>query len=89
MEMNALERYYAIVDDVNAFAAAAGRPQPLFVWTNTLRTTSRQLADVLARDGYDLIPLGWHPQAFRVTCRDGSERLGRHWSYLAGWFHIQ
>jgi NOL1/NOP2/sun family putative RNA methylase len=87
--MTALERYYSIVDDVPSFEAAAGRPQPLFVWTNTLRTTSKQLADVLNQDGYDLIPLDWHPQAFRVICPDGSERLGRHWAYLAGWFHIQ
>ena len=87
--MLALERYYSIVDDIPAFVAAARRPQPLFVWTNTLRTTSRQLVDVLQQDGYDLTPLEWHPQAFRVICRDGTESLGRHWTYLAGWFHIQ
>ena len=87
--MNALERYYPIVDDVDAFATAAGWSQPLFVWTNTLRTTAQQLVDVLERDGYGLTPLEWHPQAFRVISRDGSERLGRHWAYLAGWFHIQ
>ena len=87
--MLALERYYSIVDDIPAFVAAARRPQPLFVWTNTLRTTSLQLVDVLQQDGYDLTPLDWHPQAFRVICRDGTESLGRHWAYLAGWFHIQ
>lgn len=87
--MLALERYYSIVDDIPAFVAAARRPQPLFVWTNTLRTTSRQLVDVLQQDGYDLTPLDWHSKAFRVICRDGTESLGRHWTYLAGWFHIQ
>jgi len=87
--MDALERYYPIVDDPKAFAAAAGRPQPLVVWTNTLRTTSRQLKEVLSRDGYDLTPLDWHPQAFRVTGRDESDSPGRHWAYPAGWFHIQ
>ncbi len=87
--MSTLVRYYPIVDDINAFAAAARRPQPLFVWTNTLRTTSPQLVDVLQRDGYDLTPLDWHPQAFRVICRDKTDSLGRHWAYLAGWFHIQ
>ena len=87
--MLALERYYSIVDDIPAFVAAARRPQPIFVWTNTLRTTSPQLVDVLQQDGYDLTPLDWHPQAFRVICRDGTESLGRHWAYLAGWFHIQ
>jgi NOL1/NOP2/sun family putative RNA methylase len=89
MEMHALERYYDIVDDVDAFAAAAGRPQPLFVWANTLRTSSGQLVDVLEQDGYDLTPLDWQPQAFRVIRRDGCESLGRHWAYQAGWFHIQ
>ena len=87
--MTALERYYSIVDDIPSFEAAAGRPQPLFVWTNTLRTTSRQVVDVLRQDGYELTPLDWHPQAFRVHGQNGNERLGRHWAYLAGWFHIQ
>lgn len=87
--MNMLERYYSIVDDVEAFVETASRLQPLFAWTNTLRTTSRQLIDVLAPDGYELSPLDWHPQAFRVNCQNGDERLGRHWTYLAGWFHIQ
>lgn len=87
--MKALERYYPIIDDIKAFEEAVGRPQPLFVWTNTLRTTPRQLVDILKQDGYDLTPLDWHPQAFRVIRRDGSQSLGRHWAYLAGWFHIQ
>ncbi len=87
--MSILERYYSIVDDAKAFAAAASRPQPLFAWTHTLRTTSRQLIDVLTPDGYELTPLDWHPQAYRVRCRNGDERLGRHWAYQAGWFHIQ
>jgi NOL1/NOP2/sun family putative RNA methylase len=84
-----LERYYSLVDDVEAFVETASRPQPLFVWTNTLRTTSRKLLDVLTTDGYELIPLDWHPQAFRVNCENGQRRLGNHWAYLAGWFHIQ
>jgi NOL1/NOP2/sun family putative RNA methylase len=87
--MKALERYFPIIDDIKAFEEAVGRPQPLFVWTNALRTTPRQLVDILKQDGYDLTPLDWHPQAFRVIRRDGSESLGRHWAYLAGWFHIQ
>jgi len=89
--MKAFARYYPIIDDIKAFEEAVGPPQPLFVWTNTLRTTPRQLVDVLEQDGYELTPLPWHPQAFRVRRRDegGSERLGRHWAYLAGWFHIQ
>ncbi|MBW2437975.1 MAG: RsmB/NOP family class I SAM-dependent RNA methyltransferase [Deltaproteobacteria bacterium] len=84
-----LERYYPIVDDVEAFIEAASRPQPLFAWTHILRTTSRQLIDVLTSDGYELTPLDWHPQAYRVNCQHADERLGRHWTYLAGWFHIQ
>ena len=87
--MNMLKRYYPIVDDAKAFAEAASRPQPLFVWAHTLRTTSRQLIDVLKADGFALTPLEWHPQAYRVSHQNGDERLGRHWTYLAGWFHIQ
>ncbi|MDX1709359.1 MAG: methyltransferase domain-containing protein [Desulfobacterales bacterium] len=87
--MKALERYYPIVDDATAFAAAASRPQPLFAWANTLRTTSRQLIDVLEPYGYTLTPLGWHPEAYRVRSQNADRRLGSHWAYLAGWFHIQ
>jgi NOL1/NOP2/sun family putative RNA methylase len=87
--MKTLERYYSIVDDVEAFVQAASRPQPLFAWTNTLRTTSRQLIDVLERDGYTLTPLNWHSGAYRVRSQNGDKRLGSHWAYLAGWFHIQ
>ena len=87
--MKCLERYDPIVDDVVAFVEAARRPQPLFAWTNTLRTTCRQLINVLKPDGYDLRPLDWHPQAYRVRCQNGDKRLGSHWAYLAGWFHIQ
>ena len=89
IELNTLERYYSIVDDDKAFAAAARRSQPLFMWTNTLRTASRQLVDVLTLDGCELTPLEWHRQAYRVSCQNGNGRLGSHWSYLAGWFHIQ
>lgn len=89
--MKAFERYYPIIDDIKAFEETIGRSQPLFVWTNTLRTTPRQLVHILMQDGYDLTPLAWHPEAFRVRRRGegGNERLGRHWAYLAGWFHIQ
>ena len=87
--MNRLERYFSIVDDVAAFVEASRRPQPLFAWTNTLRITSRQLIDVLASDGYEMKPLDWHPQAYRVRHPNGDKRLGSHWAYLAGWFHIQ
>jgi hypothetical protein len=79
-----LERYYLIVVDVGEFVTASRRPQPLFVWTNTLRTTSRQLIDVLTADGYDLTPLDWHPQACRVRHPNRDKRLGSHWAYLAG-----
>jgi NOL1/NOP2/sun family putative RNA methylase len=89
--MKAFERYYPVIDDVKAFEEAVARPQPLFVWTNTLRTTTRQLVDSLEQGGYELTPLPWHPEAFRVKRRgvNSHERLGRHWAYLAGWFHIQ
>ena len=87
--MTSLERYFPIVNDAEAFAEASSRPQPLFAWANIFRTTSRQLIDVLERDGYTLTRLDWHPQGYRVSCQNGNDRLGRHWAYLAGWFHIQ
>jgi NOL1/NOP2/sun family putative RNA methylase len=87
--MKSLERYFPIVDDAKEFAAASRRPQPLFAWANTLRTTSQKLIEVLSSDGYILHRLNWHPQAFRISWKKGTEPLGRHWSYLAGWFHIQ
>jgi NOL1/NOP2/sun family putative RNA methylase len=80
-------RYHGIVDDPTAFEEACRSPLPHFFWTNTLRTTPRQLAQRLRLDGFDVQPLPWNPGAFRIP--PGQTGLGRHWTYLAGHFQIQ
>jgi len=86
-DLEILSRYHPIIDDVPAFEASITSPMPRFVWANTLRTTPERLRDVLERDGYVLEPLPWHPGAFRIP--GSADGLGRHWSYLAGFFQIQ
>ncbi|MEM6646333.1 MAG: hypothetical protein AAF730_08765, partial [Bacteroidota bacterium] len=60
------ERYRPVVDDWGAFSDALRRPLPTCIWTNTLRTTPDGLAEQMAAFGFDLEPLDWYPDAFRV-----------------------
>ena len=75
------------MDDAAAFEAACRSPLPHFFWTNPLRTRARQLARRLRADGFDVQPLPWNAEAFRIPAEQSG--LGRHWTYLAGHFQIQ
>jgi NOL1/NOP2/sun family putative RNA methylase len=80
-------RYHDIVDDAAAFEAACRTPLPHFFWTNPLRTRACQLAQRLRADGFDVQPLPWNAETFRIPAEQSG--LGRHWTYLAGHFQIQ
>jgi len=82
-----LERYFSIVDDEAAFRDALSRPMPGYIWANTLRVAPGRLCEMLQRDELAPEPLPWHPVAFRIACK--SNGLGNHWTYHAGYFHIQ
>ena len=81
------ERYRSIIDDYDAFVAANLRPLPRFAWVNSLRTSAHKLAGWLGENGYDVRQLPWTRMGLRIE--GSSQGLGRHWSYLGGFFHIQ
>ncbi|MCF8079619.1 MAG: RsmB/NOP family class I SAM-dependent RNA methyltransferase [Desulfobacterales bacterium] len=82
-----LQRYHSIIEDVPAFEAAIRRSLTRFIWVHQMRIEPAKLAALLQADGYRLSPLVWNPGAFRVTLEPTP--LGGHWTYQAGFFHIQ
>ncbi len=76
-------RYQALIDDWDAFQEAVKRPLPTTIWINALRTTPEQLHSIL---DVPMEPIPWLPNGFRLP---DDFAAGRHWSYLAGLFHIQ
>ena len=82
-----LHRYHPIIEDVPGFEEAIQRPLARFIWTHRLRIEPDRLVSLLSQDGYRLSPLVWNPGAFRVTLEPTP--LGGHWTYQAGFFHIQ
>ncbi len=82
-----LQRYHPIIEDVPAFEEAIRRPLARFIWTHKQRIEPAKLESLLHAGGYRLTPLDWYPEAFRVTVEPAP--LGGHWTYQAGFFHIQ
>lgn len=81
-----LQRYREIIADWPAFVRALGEPQAPVIWTNTLRTTPRQLAERLEHEGHEVSALPWNPQAFRLAA---DARPGRSLLFLTGQYHVQ
>lgn len=82
-----LQRYHPIIEDVPAFEEAIRRSLARFIWVHQMRIEPAKLAALLQADGYRLSPLVWNPGAFRVAFEP--HPLGAHWTYQAGFFHIQ
>lgn len=74
-------RYKSIIDDWDAFETYAQKPLPATVWTNTLKTTSSQLASKIP-----LRPLLWYPGAFHFPDNLKPATL---LPYVAGHYQIQ
>lgn len=86
MTLAALERYRSLLDDWAAFTAALARPLPTCIWTNPLRVTPAQLAQLLRDDGFTPEPVAWYPGAFRL---EPDFKPSQHWAYQAGLYHVQ
>jgi NOL1/NOP2/sun family putative RNA methylase len=82
-----LQRYHPIIEDVPAFEEASRRSLARFIWVHQMRIEPAKLTALLQADGYRLSPLVWNPGAFRVAFEPNP--LGGHWTYQAGFFHIQ
>ncbi len=86
MDFQTLERYRSLVGDWDAFTEALSRPQPVCVWTNTLKTTPEALAKTLAEHGCASTPIPWYPRGFTLP-----ENIspGNRFEYVAGLYHVQ
>ncbi len=82
-----LQRYQSIIEDFPAFEEATRRPLARFIWAHKQRIDPAKLNALLTAEGYRLVSLDWHPGAFRVAFEPNP--LGGHWTYQAGFFHIQ
>ncbi len=82
----ALARYRALVEDWDAFCAAAHRPLPVCIWANPARADAETVAALLAEDGVPATPVGWVDGALRLPT---GTRVGHHWTYRAGLCHTQ
>ena len=83
---NKFERYRELIPDWETFLASAQQPLPTCIWTNTLRIEANALFELLQKEGVELEPVSWYPGAFRWK---SEQSPGRHWTYWAGFFHIQ
>jgi len=94
-----LQRYKELVDDWEALVDACRRPLPLVVWQNPLRRTHVErlavaagldaratVGDLLATRGYEVEPLAWRADAWRVC---GLEKPGRTLEHYLGLMHVQ
>ena len=85
-EFSVFNRYQPIINNWETFCDILSQPLPTCVWTNTLRVTPLQLADIFAEDGVAVEPLPWLDGGFKL--QEGF-RPGRHWAYLVGLYQIQ
>jgi NOL1/NOP2/sun family putative RNA methylase len=82
--MDVLGRYEPLVEDIDAFRAACGRPLPSVVRVNTLRTSVERASAALEEAGLAPEPTDWHPGLLRLSGQPGA-----NWPYAHGWLHGQ
>ena len=81
-----LNRYRPIVPDWDAFIEVLGRPLPLCLWTNTLRTTPAVVTDWLDYEQIDAHPLPWFSAAYKGRTPGSA---GQTIAFVAGLYHVQ
>jgi len=86
--MDALRRYAPIVDDVEAFLAAAVAPLPRVVWANRLCLSEAAMADLMRRRcPHHAEPLPYLPGTWRVPA--DAARPGKWPEFALGLLHTQ
>ncbi len=85
MSLAHLRRYAPLVDDLDAFLAAAATPLPRVVWANPLADVERA-REAVARECPRAVPLGWLPDAWRLPA---DARPGTWLEFLLGHLHSQ
>lgn len=86
MSESILDRYQSLLPDPAALAQCIAQPLPVCIWSNPLKTTSKQLIAQLASCGAQLEPLSWYPNAFRSL---GWPKPGSTIPFVAGWYYVQ
>lgn len=81
MQQPLLERYQAIMPDVEGFKHIASMPLPTTFWINRLK-----VKDIQPECLSDVESLPWYPDAFRYH---GKQALGTTWPYQLGLLQIQ
>ena len=81
-----VHRYRSVVPDWDGFLDAIGRPLPLCLWTNTLRTEPAEVVEQLRIEGIDVRPVRWIPGAFKGP---PAETAGQSLPFVAGLYHMQ
>ena len=81
-----IERYGELSGDKASFAAMLATPLPVCLWANRLRITADDLADRLKSEGFEVEPVAWNKDAFRLPA---TARPGQSWLYKAGLCQIQ
>lgn len=70
-----------------AFMDASDRPRPLVIRTNTLKTTRKDLMEVLGKRGSTLEAIDWSKVAIKVT--EATVPIGATPEYLGGHYMLQ
>ena len=85
--MEHLRRYTPLVDDPDAFLAAADRPLPKAVWANTLRLPAEEAEGWVRRRCPEAEPLSGIGGAWRIPA--GAGRAGKWPEFALGLIHTQ
>jgi NOL1/NOP2/sun family putative RNA methylase len=85
--MESLQRYAPIVDDLDAFLAAAVAPLPRVVWANRTRLSEAAMAELMARRCPQASQLGYLDGTWRVPA--DSARPGKWPEFALGLIHTQ
>jgi 16S rRNA C967 or C1407 C5-methylase (RsmB/RsmF family) len=81
-----LERYRPLVDDFDALRGACARPLPRVIWANPLRADPNRIAERVAANLPDAVPIGWATHAWRLP---PTARVGTLAEYRLGLVHGQ
>ncbi|MBU0551175.1 RsmB/NOP family class I SAM-dependent RNA methyltransferase [Myxococcota bacterium] len=81
-----LRRYAPLVDDLDAFLAAAARPLDKVAWLNPLKGDVGETEALLRARCPAMIPLGWAPNAWRLP---DAPQPGAWIEHLMGRLYIQ
>ncbi len=85
-----LARYASLIDEPQAFLAAARRPLPTCIWVNPLKTDPARVLAALGADGIanDLEAVCW-PGATGAYRSRTWRKPGRTIAFACGWYFIQ